>query len=70
MKKLASNVQAGHGKKSPSVNFPTGSSAADQKARMNAALVTLQNHHRRQQPNRLDRRGGAKVVSQTSLMVY
>ncbi|KAH9895304.1 hypothetical protein C8Q73DRAFT_730720 [Cubamyces lactineus] len=42
---LNANVAAGHAIKNPSVSlsFPTGSSKADQQARINALLVTLQN---------------------------
>ena len=45
MQKLNANVAAGHATNNPSVavSFPTGSSKADQQARIGALLVTLQN---------------------------
>ncbi|KAL1949998.1 hypothetical protein VTO73DRAFT_8879 [Trametes versicolor] len=44
---LNANVAAGHAVKNPGVKvaFPTGSSKADQQARIGALLVTLQNMH-------------------------
>jgi hypothetical protein len=42
---LVTNVQAGHAVNNPGVgvSFPTGSSSADQRTRIQAGLVTLQN---------------------------